>query len=193
MTALHAMKTAGDGDRLVLEAPTVGLWRDGPKLGELVRGGSLLGYVEILGVLHPITAPAGAVGVVVETADPSRARVPMQHGAMMLVLDPTYAAGVEGLASPEVEDSQSGLHLRSPMSGRFYTRPAPDKPVFVEVGTVLKEGQTVGLLEVMKTFNRITYGGDGLPAQARVIALLCGDGDEVGAHEPLLELEAVAT
>ena len=43
----------------------------------------------------------------------------------------------------------------------------------------------------MKTFNRITYGGDGLPARARVVRILPADGDDLDGGQPLLEIEAV--
>lgn len=43
----------------------------------------------------------------------------------------------------------------SPLPGVFYRRPAPDKPPFVEVGDRIEEGQTVGLVEIMKQFTEI--------------------------------------
>ena len=42
------------------------------------------------------------------------------------------------------------------MPGTFYTRPSPDKPPFVQQGDMVCEGQTVALIEVMKTFSTIT-------------------------------------
>jgi acetyl-CoA carboxylase biotin carboxyl carrier protein len=59
----------------------------------------------------------------------------------------------------------------------------------VAVGDVITAGQTVGLLEVMKTFNRVTYGdGDG-PDRARVRAIRPGDGDDLAGGDVILELE----
>jgi acetyl-CoA carboxylase biotin carboxyl carrier protein len=79
--------------------------------------------------------------------------------------------------------------FRAPTSGRFYGRSAPDKPPFVEPGTQLVHGATICLLEVMKTFHRVTYGGSGLPDTARVSSVLVRDGDDVNAGDPLLALE----
>jgi acetyl-CoA carboxylase biotin carboxyl carrier protein len=81
----------------------------------------------------------------------------------------------------------TGLVFRAPTSGRFYGRPGPDKPAFVEVGTQLAPGTTICLLEVMKTFNRVTYAG----APARVRELLVAEGADVNAGDPLLALEAI--
>jgi acetyl-CoA carboxylase biotin carboxyl carrier protein len=57
------------------------------------------------------------------------------------------------------------------------------------VGDEIATGQTVALLEVMKTFNRLAYGGDGLPERARVKAVLVRDEADVEAGAPILELE----
>jgi acetyl-CoA carboxylase biotin carboxyl carrier protein len=90
----------------------------------------------------------------------------------------------------QVRDAaHGGVGFRSPSSGRFYLRPAPDKPLFVEVGAAIVRGQTIGLLEVMKTFNRIVFGGDGMPDQATVRRVIPADGADVSAGDALLELD----
>ena len=95
------------------------------------------------------------------------------------------AAATTAAAAAVVE----GLVFRAPTSGRFYSRPAPGKPAFVEPGAELGPGTAVCLLEVMKTFHRVTYGGPDVPARARVRAVLVADGDDVNAGDPLLALE----
>jgi acetyl-CoA carboxylase biotin carboxyl carrier protein len=77
----------------------------------------------------------------------------------------------------------------APLSGRFFARPGPGKPPFVEVGAVLEPGATVCMLEVMKTFNRVTYGGHGLPERARVAAILVADEEDVTMGQAILRLE----
>ena len=84
----------------------------------------------------------------------------------------------------------AGLALRAPSSGRFYARPSPGEPAFVKPGDVVSAGQTVALLEVMKTFNRIAYGGGGLPDRARVTRVVPADESDVLENDVLLELEA---
>ena len=46
--------------------------------------------------------------------------------------------------------------VKSPMVGTVYTRPSPDADAFVKVGDKVKEGDTIVLIEAMKTFNPIT-------------------------------------
>lgn len=188
---LQAVLDRDDG-QLILRAPTVGSWRGAPRPGSLVSPGSDLGELEILGVLHRLVAPPQAVGLVVE--DPDRSPVvpvAVGYGHPLVRLDPeaAMAAGEEVLRSAQA--GPTGLVFASPLSGRFYARPSPDKPAFVQVGDEIKTGQTVALLEVMKTFNRITYGGAGMPDRARVKSIVPADEADLDAGDPILELEAV--
>ena len=93
-------------------------------------------------------------------------------------------------ASPAVATS-TGPVLCAAMSGRFYARPSPDKDPFISEGAVIETGDPVGVLEVMKTFQRIVYGGADLPARARVVRIAPADGDDLAAGDVILELEAV--
>jgi len=45
--------------------------------------------------------------------------------------------------------------IHSPLPGTFYRKPAPDQPPFVKEGEVVKVGDVVGLVEVMKMFNKV--------------------------------------
>jgi acetyl-CoA carboxylase carboxyltransferase component/biotin carboxyl carrier protein len=82
-----------------------------------------------------------------------------------------------------------GPVFAAPMSGRFYARPTPGDPPFVTVGETVQKGQTIGLLEVMKTFNRLVYDGPSLPDSAKVKTIVPEDGDEVVRGQVLIELE----
>jgi acetyl-CoA carboxylase biotin carboxyl carrier protein len=78
------------------------------------------------------------------------------------------------------------------MSGRFYSRPSPTEPPFVAAGEVVQRGRTVGLLEVMKTFNRLVYQGDDLPEQAKVDRVVPNEGDDVVRGDVILALRSLA-
>ncbi|TMQ17931.1 MAG: hypothetical protein E6J90_09365 [Deltaproteobacteria bacterium] len=104
------------------------------------------------------------------------------------------AAATTGAAEPSAGAAQlatrpDGLVFCAPTSGRFYSRPTADKPPFVTEGAALTVGTTICLLEVMKTFHRVHYGGPGLPDTARVRRVLVADGADVNAGDPLLALE----
>ncbi len=177
-----------DDGTLALRSPCVGLWREAPRLGSLVRAGAPLGRVEVLGRLWPLEAPPGAAGIVVEVWEPNRKRAAVDYDTVLLRLDPEAAGAIgQSTAGPD-ESAASGLVFRSPMAGRFYRRPAPDKPVFVEAGDVVEPGHAIGLLEVMKTFNRLVLGGE-LPPRVRIVAVVAEDGADVERGEVLLRLE----
>ncbi len=179
-----------DDGRLAILSPAVGLWRDRPPLGALIRPGELLGRISVLGVDHALVAPEGARGVVVGSdTGPKVAQRPVTYDEQLLVLDRAVAAGAVLDDAEVADEAAGGLVLRAPSSGRFYRRPAPSKPAFVAVGDIIDTGKVIGLLEVMKTFTRIQYGGGDLPPRARVTALHAEDEADVAVGEALIEVE----
>lgn len=180
-----------DDGELAITSPAVGLWRGGPAPGAIVTGSTTIGEIEILGVLHRLRTPAGAHGLVVGEPD-RRARRPVGHGEVLLVLDPKAVSAGAGIEEAQGNSAAAGLVFRAPSSGRFYRRPAPDKPELVREGDVIAAGQSVGLLEIMKTFHRVHYGGEGLPEPARVKAILVEDESDLEAGDAILEVEAVS-
>ena len=58
-------------------------------------------------------------------------------------------------AAQPVDEAEDELYITSPIVGTFYASPTPDSKPFVSVGDVVKEGQTVCVLEAMKLMNEI--------------------------------------
>ncbi|MEL6506490.1 MAG: acetyl-CoA carboxylase biotin carboxyl carrier protein [Pseudomonadota bacterium] len=73
--------------------------------------------------------------------------------------------------------------VKSPMVGTVYLAPSPGAPNFVKVGDAVNEGQTVMIVEAMKTMNPITA-----PQSGKVTAILVGDSQPVEFDEPLLAI-----
>lgn len=197
MSFVTATLRERDGVR-ELVAPQPGYFRDAVPVGSVVAPGAALGVLEVLGRQLVVRAPEGAYGQVGPTTDPNvgvgqRARRPVGHGDVLLLLSDALATmagqGAEGSAG--AVGGGGALRFRAPTSGRFYARPAPDKAPFVAVGDIVTNGTCVGLLEVMKTFNRIHYGGDGLPPQARVTRIVAADQSDLDTGDVVLELEPV--
>ena len=62
------------------------------------------------------------------------------------------------VATPEAapkEDNSKFITIKSPIIGTFYRKPAPDKPVFAEVGSTIAKGDVLCVIEAMKLFNEI--------------------------------------
>jgi biotin carboxyl carrier protein len=75
--------------------------------------------------------------------------------------------------------------IPSPLPGTFYRKPAPDQPAYKEVGDLVAAGDTVGLIEVMKTFTAVVAEIGGTIAAFHV-----EHEDAVMAGEPLLDIES---
>ncbi len=190
LPTLEAKLTRLEDGKLELRSPGVGLMREMPPAGSVVAPGESLGRLEVLGRFHEIVCPAGAGGLVVERRDAQLARPAVDFGAWILRLDPEAGGVGAGLGTAdEAGVAEGAVVFKAPSSGRFYARPSPDKPAFVEAGTIVETGNTVAILEVMKTFNRIAYGGSGLPPRAKVVRVIPNDGDDLGRGDVILELE----
>jgi acetyl-CoA carboxylase biotin carboxyl carrier protein len=91
-------------------------------------------------------------------------------------------AGAYEVRIPEAPEA--GKVIASPIVGTFYRAPAPDKPPYVEAGTLVKKGQVVCIVEAMKLMNEIESEFEG-----RVAAILVNDGDPVEFGQPLMRIE----
>jgi acetyl-CoA carboxylase biotin carboxyl carrier protein len=114
---------------------------------------------------------------------------PMQYMAQPMAgapIAPAAAAGSVPAAAPaKAEDLASNPGtLTSPMVGTAYRSPEPGKPSFVEVGTKVSEGQTVLIIEAMKTMNQIPAHRSGT-----VSRILVEDAQPVEYGEPLVVIE----
>ena len=103
--------------------------------------------------------------------------------APTLTAAPPPAAAVPAPAAPSDDENHPGT-LKSPMVGTAYRAPEPNAPAFVEVGSVVKKGQTVLIIEAMKTMNHIAA-----PRPGTVKAILVDNGHPVEFGEPLLIIE----
>ena len=74
--------------------------------------------------------------------------------------------------------------IRSPLPGTFYRRPAPDQPAYKEEGDSLAKGDTIGLVEVMKSFHEVKSEVEG-----KVAKFQGENEDPVQAGQPLVEVE----
>jgi acetyl-CoA carboxylase biotin carboxyl carrier protein len=82
---------------------------------------------------------------------------------------------------PAVEPVRAGDVIKSPMVGTVYLQAQPGSPVFASVGDQVAEGQTLLLVEAMKTMNPITS-----PRAGTVLEFLVGDAQPVEYGEPLV-------
>jgi acetyl-CoA carboxylase biotin carboxyl carrier protein len=205
MTRLHASRLEllveeaprdAGGSRFTLRAPAPGWFRPLVSLAAWCEPGTPIGTLDILGRVHLLVVPPNIAGATEAPSADAADAADAYRDPIVRLSTQAIAAGRSPGARPDAAAASSpaaptagGLVFRAPTSGRFYGRSSPDKPAFVEPGTQLRHGATICLLEVMKTFHRVTYGGPGLPDTARVSSVLVRDGDDVNAGDPLLGLE----
>ncbi|MDP1912597.1 acetyl-CoA carboxylase biotin carboxyl carrier protein [Brevundimonas sp.] len=99
---------------------------------------------------------------------------------------PVAAASPASMPSdPATIVAKSGEEVKSPMVGTVYLQASPEAPPFAQAGDKVKKGQTLLIVEAMKTMNPIQSPRDGV-----VKEILVGDAQPVEFGEPLVLLEA---
>jgi acetyl-CoA carboxylase biotin carboxyl carrier protein len=100
---------------------------------------------------------------------------------------PVAAAGAAPAAAVAAApaDARSNKNaVTAPMVGTAYLSPAPGARPFIEVGASVKEGQTILIIEAMKTMNQIPA-----PRSGKVTEILVSDASPVEYGEPLIVIE----
>ena len=94
------------------------------------------------------------------------------------------AAPATAAAAPAAPPAPMGEEVKSPMVGTVYLQATPGQPPFVKPGDRVTEGQTLLIIEAMKTMNPIPS-----PRSGTVVEVLVGDAQPVEYGEPLVILE----
>ena len=115
-------------------------------------------------------------------------RVARQMATTMVQMPLAAAPDPARIASPVARAPEAMAEhpgtVKSPMVGTAYLRPAPESPPFVDVGSVVKAGDKILLVEAMKTFNEIIA-----PKGGAVTQILVGDGQPVEYGQALFVIE----
>lgn len=109
-------------------------------------------------------------------AQPVAVPMPMPSAMAAPVAAPTVAPAAPELAAqaPAATPEPKGTEVTAPMVGVFYAAPAPGDEPFVRVGSKVKAGETLCIIEAMKVLNEVTAEADG-----EVLEICVADGDLV--------------
>jgi acetyl-CoA carboxylase biotin carboxyl carrier protein len=124
------------------------------------------------------------------TEPEGKVRIVKGSGALVqgYVPAPVYAPGPGQMTAvaplPEPEEVVKGHAVKSPMVGTFYRSSAPGAKPFVEIGSVVKEGETICIIEAMKILNEIEADKTGT-----VSRILCENGQAVEYGQALFIIE----
>lgn len=109
-------------------------------------------------------------------AQPVAVPMPMPGAVAAQVVAPTVAPAAPEPATqtPAAAPEPKGTEVTAPMVGVFYAAPAPGDEPFVRVGSKVKAGETLCIIEAMKVLNEVTAEADG-----EVLEICVADGDLV--------------
>lgn len=113
-------------------------------------------------------------------AQPMMPQMMPAQAPMEMQQPPAQPAATE-TKKEEKSEEENYLVIKSPMIGTFYRKPSPDKPEFVNVGDMIKEGDTVCIIEAMKLFNEIES-----EVKGKVVKFLVDDNSPVQYDQPLM-------
>ena len=108
----------------------------------------------------------------------------MQQPVMMAAPVAAAAAPAVAAAPAEAAAAPAGHAVKSPMVGTFYRSSSPGAKAFVEVGSQVKEGETICIIEAMKILNEIEADKSGT-----ITRILCENGQAVEYGQPLFMIE----
>ena len=125
-----------------------------------------------------ITEAEGKIRIVKSSGAP----LLMQQPAVAMVAAPAAVAAAPVVA--EASAAPTGHAVKSPMVGTFYRSASPGANPFIEVGSVVKEGETICIIEAMKILNEIEADKSGT-----ITKILCENGQAVEYGQPLFMIE----
>jgi len=130
-----------------------------------------------------ITIRTGAIGSSTEPTFVQQIPVATAPIAPAAVTPETPATPAE-TETPPAEDDSKYITIKSPIIGTFYRKPSPDKPVFVEVGDTIAQGDVLCVIEAMKLFNDIESEVSG-----KIVKVLVDDSSPVEFDQPLFLID----
>lgn len=105
-------------------------------------------------------------------------QIPMNQPVAQAI--PAAAPAAEPVKEAAPASNDSYITIKSPIIGTFYRKPSPDKPMFVEVGSSISEGDVLCVIEAMKLFNEIESEVSG-----KIVKILVDDSSPVEFDQPL--------
>lgn len=128
-----------------------------------------------------ITEAEGKVRIVKSSGAPMMMQQPVMNTAAVTAIQPTSAA----VSASEPTPAVASMHaVKSSMVGTFYRSASPGAKPFVEVGDIVKEGDTICIIEAMKILNEIESDKSGV-----VSKILCQNGQAVEYGQPLFLID----
>ncbi|MEW5739753.1 MAG: acetyl-CoA carboxylase biotin carboxyl carrier protein [Myxococcota bacterium] len=154
------------------------VWTNGKERLSIRRGPPATQVVHQVAAGLPLGPPAVTVAPVMPTVTPSAPPAGSPVEARPRPSTPTRAPVAEA------SGDKKGHLITSPFVGTFYRAPSPEQPPFVEVGSMVRKGQVLCIVEAMKLMNEIESEVAG-----KVAEVLVQNGQPVEFGQPLFRIE----
>jgi len=186
---IEALSESSESQYCIL-SPAVGYYSLSPERGAVLIGGSFIGKLRILNSVYELYIPDDVYGSVIPNPELDKI-TKVEYGQELFRLNPE-----KGLADTEKQhlkeikehsgEHEEGFLITAFTDGIFYSKPSPDAPSYVEVGDKIEKGKTIGLIEVMKSFNHIIFKGTDTSTTGTILKIFVGDSEEVKTGQPLI-------
>jgi acetyl-CoA carboxylase biotin carboxyl carrier protein len=108
-------------------------------------------------------------------------QAPVSHALpQAAAAQPTTPTAAATPTAPVADENANFITIKSPIIGTFYRKPAPDKSMYVEVGSTISKGDVLCVIEAMKLFNEIESEYSG-----KIVKILVDDMSPVEFDQPL--------
>lgn len=140
--------------------------------------------LEIDNIKISIKSPAIKRGKLIEEPQPIIQQIPVQQGIAPMITEVIQPIAQSQAGdtpdSPEEDNEDHLIIIKSPMIGTFYRKPSPDKDTFVNIGDTINPGDVTCVIEAMKLFNEIESEVSG-----KIVKVLVEDSSPVEYDQPL--------
>lgn len=176
----------------ILLAPAVGMFSAFPTEGSYISPGAVVGHLTILNTSYNMYLPEDKAGTVAATNQKNLV-YPVEYGEVLFEIHKVEIMGEGALkkgqkttGKPAADQTkEKGLVIRAFSTGIFYAKPSPDAEPFVNLGQKIEKGKSLGLIEVMKTFNQIIFQGMDKSVTGSIKKIFVKDMQEVKKGDPL--------
>ncbi len=172
----------------VLLSPGIGIFEIGVGEGDILCPGSYIGTLKLLGNPSKVYLPDNVSGIV-EPGENNSAIFPVGYKSPVLLLKPEVNGLKKAKKVAETQKSRKTgdqeLIVSAFTTGIFYSKPSPESPPFISIGSIVHKGSVLGLIEVMKSFNQIVFTGNEKYESGKVIKIIKEDSSEVRSGDPL--------
>jgi len=183
-------KAKKNNGQIKILSPTVGIFHRIHNNGDYLCPGSYIGYLSVLKSKIRLYIPEDISGIA--DIDISSLRdIGIGYGDPILTI--LYTENISTVNNNKKDKfhnnkKQEGIIIRSFITGIFYRKETPDSLPFVKVGSTVKRGDTLGLIEVMKSFNKIIFD-EGKNFESGTIEEIFIDNDsEIKMGDPLFRI-----